>query len=223
MFVCLFAVSINAIDISDILGTLHFFFSCCFLSCLFSGVKMTKCQFTCPEGQVKKINPKHTPSFNGCGTEEAKIDVSEFEGLENCCIEHDLCYDTCNIADRKDWRKHCDDQFSDCLATKCYSFGNGTKKRNKCMEAHSLLGKKRESRRNSFSLVLVFSFCSSCWSKYVWVQVLFGCSKKCLPLYRQRSKEKRGIVTKNFVVFIYFTFFSQKHIDPSMYVSTYTK
>lgn len=102
------------------------------------GVKLTKCEFKCPPGKIKKINKQHTPSTNGCGSQGLQIDVSEFKGVSTCCDEHDLCYDVCNIADRKEKRRKCDNEFSECIVEKCSIYKTG-EKRDKCAELHSVM------------------------------------------------------------------------------------
>ncbi len=60
-----------------------------------------KCVYECKDSKkVTYPNPKHKPTFNGCGIPGMKVErVSE--GFTECCNKHDICYDTCN-SDRLD-------------------------------------------------------------------------------------------------------------------------
>lgn len=53
------------------------------------------CVFQCPRGSVARPRAHHRPSSNGCGSGGFRLDVSRFEGVEQCCHQHDIDYDTC--------------------------------------------------------------------------------------------------------------------------------
>jgi hypothetical protein len=74
-----------------------------------------ECVFRCPGNRpVKSPRASHEPSFNGCGSGGFKIDASHWPGMEQCCNDHDMCYDTCGKH-----RSACDDQFGACLDARC--------------------------------------------------------------------------------------------------------
>jgi secretory phospholipase A2 len=74
-----------------------------------------ECIFRCPASSpVKAARATHKPSFNGCGSGGFKIDTSQWPGVEQCCNEHDICYDTCGKE-----RGACDELFGKCLDKKC--------------------------------------------------------------------------------------------------------
>lgn len=61
-------------------------------------------------------NKFHTPSADGCGSLGIGI-ATEYlpvTQMDNCCDEHDICYDTCN----KD-KELCDIEFKRCLYNHC--------------------------------------------------------------------------------------------------------
>lgn len=75
----------------------------------------TECVFSCPASRpVRLPRAEHQPSHNGCGSGGFKVDTSRFPGLEACCNEHDVCYDTCGEA-----RSSCDALFGKCLDKAC--------------------------------------------------------------------------------------------------------
>jgi secretory phospholipase A2 len=81
----------------------------------FGGGGGEECIFRCPAGKpVKAQRASHKPSFNGCGSGGFKMDVSNWPGVEQCCNEHDVCYDTCGRE-----RHECDESFGVCLDKKC--------------------------------------------------------------------------------------------------------
>ncbi|XP_050293156.1 group XIIA secretory phospholipase A2-like [Anthonomus grandis grandis] len=80
-----------------------------------------KCVLTCPSGIYPKKDPNHIPKSNGCGTFGFKIRTGGFFmpaisnwGMQSCCNDHDVCYDTC--ASNKEI---CDRQFLFCLLRLC--------------------------------------------------------------------------------------------------------
>jgi hypothetical protein len=65
----------------------------------------------CKAGTRKVPNPKHTPTANGCGSMGFKVVADEFE---ECCNEHDICYDTCGTE-----KNVCDSSFQKCMSKVC--------------------------------------------------------------------------------------------------------
>lgn len=65
---------------------------------------------------VPKPNRYYQPSANGCGSLGLNINTEYLPAveMENCCNEHDICYDTCN----KD-KELCDIEFKRCLYNYC--------------------------------------------------------------------------------------------------------
>lgn len=61
-------------------------------------------------------NKFYTPSANGCGIAGMKISKEYLptKDMENCCNEHDLCYETCNND-----KELCDLDFRRCLHKIC--------------------------------------------------------------------------------------------------------
>ncbi|XP_060522303.1 group XIIA secretory phospholipase A2 [Cylas formicarius] len=80
-----------------------------------------ECVFKCPNGAIPKPNRFHVPSSDGCGSLGLKIhsDYLPVAAMEQCCNEHDICYDTCN----KD-KEVCDVDFKRCLYKYCDSYSN---------------------------------------------------------------------------------------------------
>lgn len=63
-----------------------------------------------------KKNKFYTPSANGCGSLGLNINKEYLPAveMENCCNDHDICYDTC----LKD-KELCDIEFKRCLYNYC--------------------------------------------------------------------------------------------------------
>jgi len=61
-------------------------------------------------------NSSYQRTFNGCGSKGIIIDPSKLPTpqFEQCCNNHDYCYDTCNI--KKD---DCDTAFRNCMLIAC--------------------------------------------------------------------------------------------------------
>lgn len=74
------------------------------------------CEFQCPNGAKPVENKNHVPSVNGCGSVgfQWQKDTLPLEELEECCNQHDICYDTCNKKKEK-----CDKKFKECLYGLC--------------------------------------------------------------------------------------------------------
>ncbi|KAL4239619.1 hypothetical protein ACF0H5_000428 [Mactra antiquata] len=73
-----------------------------------------ECNYKCENGNSPISKPGHVTSSNGCGSYGIKIDVEDLPGMETCCDNHDICYDTCNNK-----RKTCDKTFKTCLNNMC--------------------------------------------------------------------------------------------------------
>lgn len=86
---------------------------------LFGGAGDGECRFKCGVGLVAVERPNHRPSSNGCGSGGFKLDVAKYPGVEACCHEHDVAYDTCGVE-----RDVADRQFSKCLSNACAKQGN---------------------------------------------------------------------------------------------------
>lgn len=74
------------------------------------------CIYTCRGGKVPVPNINHIPQANGCGSLGVffdKEDLSRPE-MEECCNEHDKCYDTCGSD-----KELCDNKFKGCLYSTC--------------------------------------------------------------------------------------------------------
>lgn len=69
-------------------------------------------------GVTPQRNKFYTPSADGCGSLGMKISKEYLPAveMENCCNDHDICYDTCN----KD-KELCDIEFKRCLYNYCDS------------------------------------------------------------------------------------------------------
>ena len=73
----------------------------------------------CPNNGRLIPNPDYVKSSNGCGPEgnewllsAGKILAPQFQ---RCCNGHDICYDTCNLNNKK----KCDDDFNNCMMELC--------------------------------------------------------------------------------------------------------
>ena len=62
----------------------------------------------CENGTVTQ-NPDIPPSSNGCGSYGVTIDMKWCPYLNNCCDQHDLCYDRCDTT-----KAVCDQAFLTC-------------------------------------------------------------------------------------------------------------
>ena len=74
------------------------------------------CQFECPAGHRAVARAEHQPSSNGCGTAGFRIGT-EFD-FEDCCHEHDLCYDQCGRG-KAHHKQRCDEAFGTCMVRYC--------------------------------------------------------------------------------------------------------
>jgi len=67
---------------------------------------------------VKKLytNPNYKPSSNGCGSGSLTIPKKDLPkpAIEDCCNQHDICYDTC-----KNGKLSCDNAFRSCMMNVC--------------------------------------------------------------------------------------------------------
>jgi len=70
------------------------------------------CVFGCPSGLTPLPNPDHSPSHNGCGAFGIFIDFKSCSYLNDCCKQHDICYETCGKI-----RAECDMEFRTCSST----------------------------------------------------------------------------------------------------------
>lgn len=74
--------------------------------------------FTCPPGQYRVSDPNFIPYSNGCGSfglqQQWKEEKLPHRELEQCCHNHDLCYDECGTD-----KDICDLQFKKCLYKVC--------------------------------------------------------------------------------------------------------
>ncbi|CAG9812138.1 unnamed protein product [Chironomus riparius] len=73
------------------------------------------CKYKCKDlNKSPNLKTNYVTSSNGCGS---AITIPSFMvpvSLENCCNEHDKCYDTCNRS-----KENCDDEFQECLNKIC--------------------------------------------------------------------------------------------------------
>uniref|UniRef100_A0A336M9P2 CSON014068 protein n=1 Tax=Culicoides sonorensis TaxID=179676 RepID=A0A336M9P2_CULSO len=90
-----------------------------FLNEVFDKAIEENCVYKCPEGTIPVKNKLHTPSFDGCGSLGLKIDTEYLpsKAMEDCCNEHDVCYDTCNSD-----KELCDLDFKRCLYKYCDAY-----------------------------------------------------------------------------------------------------
>ncbi|XP_059472093.1 group XIIA secretory phospholipase A2 isoform X1 [Neocloeon triangulifer] len=74
------------------------------------------CTFKCNNGGLAVRNKYHTPNSDGCGSLGVTIDEEYLPVAEmtECCNQHDICYDTCNVDKEK-----CDFDFKRCLYKIC--------------------------------------------------------------------------------------------------------
>ncbi|XP_041363593.1 group XIIA secretory phospholipase A2-like [Gigantopelta aegis] len=73
------------------------------------------CRYRCKNGAQPSPNPRHTKSYNGCGSHGFMVDTSLVPDMTRCCNLHDICYDTCNKNKEK-----CDKTFYRCLEDSCH-------------------------------------------------------------------------------------------------------
>ncbi|XP_045214820.2 group XIIA secretory phospholipase A2-like [Mercenaria mercenaria] len=73
-----------------------------------------ECTYKCKNGNKPVAKAEHVPTSDGCGSSGIKIDTDDIPGAEDCCHEHDYCYDTCNSD-----RAKCDKEFKTCLHDTC--------------------------------------------------------------------------------------------------------
>ena len=79
-----------------------------------------ECIYECKGGKVPKPKPNHVPTSNGCGSLDFLFDDSEDsfiyveKDFQNCCNEHDFCYDQCGVD-----KDQCDLKFKKCLYNTC--------------------------------------------------------------------------------------------------------
>lgn len=64
--------------------------------------------------KTSKPKQNYVASSNGCGSDITLPGFMVPDSLENCCNEHDKCYDTCNRP-----KESCDVEFQECLNTIC--------------------------------------------------------------------------------------------------------
>eukprot|EP01130_Rhizamoeba_saxonica_P012626 TRINITY_DN5357_c0_g1_i1.p1 TRINITY_DN5357_c0_g1~~TRINITY_DN5357_c0_g1_i1.p1 ORF type:complete len:158 (-),score=9.61 TRINITY_DN5357_c0_g1_i1:27-440(-) len=67
-------------------------------------IQAKQCNFECPEGTTKTINPNHKPTYNGCGS--GGLRIQDNFGFTSTCNTHDMCYDTCG-----NLKSDCDETF----------------------------------------------------------------------------------------------------------------
>jgi len=79
------------------------------------------CVYKCPgnSGILPVKNKLHNPSYNGCGALGLNIDYRYLPSadMDDCCNEHDVCYDTCNSD-----KELCDLDFKRCLFKICDTY-----------------------------------------------------------------------------------------------------
>ena len=79
-----------------------------------------ECIYECKGGKVLKPKSNHVPTSNGCGSLDFLFDDSEDsfiyveKDFQNCCNEHDFCYDHCGVD-----KDECDLKFKKCLYNTC--------------------------------------------------------------------------------------------------------
>ena len=96
------------------------------LAALAGSLGDSDCTYRCSSGKAARPRPHHKPRYNGCGTKDFRVDVSNYPGFVECCNNHDMCYDTCGES-----RQECDTTFKQCMLQVCKSDGDSGKLRRK--------------------------------------------------------------------------------------------
>ncbi|KAG5877978.1 hypothetical protein JTB14_032239 [Gonioctena quinquepunctata] len=100
----------NVVNVANKFRTMHD---------VFDAAVEEDCVFKCPNNERPKPNRNHVPSADGCGSLGVKIttDYLPLGEMQNCCDEHDICYDTCGKE-----KEICDLEFKRCLYRYCDSY-----------------------------------------------------------------------------------------------------
>ena len=87
-----------------------------FVDSLIDSTVEEECTFQCPEDEKPRINLKHVPKSNGCGSLGMFLNRDELSRpeMEDCCNKHDFCYDSCGSD-----KEECDKTFKKCLYSTC--------------------------------------------------------------------------------------------------------
>jgi secretory phospholipase A2 len=69
-----------------------------FASSVALGTLTDGCAYKCANGATPTQNPAEPPSSNGCGSYNITVDMKTCPYLNECCNQHDICYDQCGTS-----------------------------------------------------------------------------------------------------------------------------
>ncbi|KAL7015559.1 hypothetical protein ACKWTF_016522 [Chironomus riparius] len=118
--------------------------------------KTVPCSYFCLN-PFKKLYPtsNYKPTFNGCGSGGLTISMNKLPKpeIENCCNDHDICYDTC----KKD-KVNCDNVFRNCMIRACGS----------SMDCFLVAESLYQAVDNLGCPAYISAQSSACTCKYIW-------------------------------------------------------